>query len=212
MNQQVLKFVTDLAIDNFEKIVKLGEGGVKALKVLLDTNSIKAKNDKIEKVINNYYMEIGKLIFEKRLVVNNTKIKEKIEEINDYKKEIEKNIDKINEMKQKAKEEGVSERDFEIVKKAYEKLNKENLLNKQKKNKNKKKKQKKWSYKNHSYWVVQSVDSVKKIEQLFGCMVGHDYKSNSILKRLKKASIGSGEFVNDNEDKFTEVYFDEKII
>lgn len=133
MNQQVLKIVIDLAIDNFEKIVKLGEGGVKALKVLLDTNSIKAKNDKIEKIINNYYMEIGKLIFEKRLVVNNTKIKEKIEEINDYKKEIEKNIDKINEMKQKAKEEGVSERDFEIVKKAYEKLNKENLLNKQKK-------------------------------------------------------------------------------
>lgn len=143
MNQQVLKIVADLAIDNFEKIVKLGEGGVKALKVLLDTNSIKAKNDKIEKIINNCYMEIGKLMFEKRIVVNNTKIKEKIEEINDYKKEIGKNIDKINEMKQKAKEEGVSERDFEIVKKAYEKLNKENLLDTQKKNKNKKKKQKK---------------------------------------------------------------------
>lgn len=60
--------------------------------------------------------------------------------------------------------------------------------------------------------MVQSVDSVKKIEQLFGCMVGHYYKNNSILKRLKKASIGSGEFVNDNEDKFTEVYFDGKII
>lgn len=140
MNQQVLKIVTDLAIANFEKIVKLGEGGVKALKVLLDTNSIKAKNDKIEKTINNYYMEIGKLIFEKRLVVNNTKIKEKIEEINDYKKEIEKNIDKINEMKQKAKEEGVSERDFEIVKKAYEKLNKENLLDTQKRIRTKKRK------------------------------------------------------------------------
>lgn len=43
-------------------------------------------------------------------------------------------------------------------------------------------------------------------------MAEYGYKSYSILKRLKKASIGSGEFVNDNEDKFTEVYFDEKII
>lgn len=44
----------------------------------------------------------------------------------------------------------------------------------------------------------------------WGCMVGYGYKSNSILKRLKKTSIGSGLFSNSHKDEFPEVYFDEK--
>ena len=59
------------------------------------------------------------------------------------------------------------------------------------------------------YFIGPVIEDENEIR--FGCIEGYGYKSNSILKRLKKASIGSGEFANDNEDKFTEVYFDEKV-
>lgn len=51
---------------------------------------------------------------------------------------------------------------------------------------------------------------LKESEIRWGCMVGYGYKSNSILKRLKKTSIGSGLFSSSHKDEIFEVYFDEQ--
>lgn len=58
------------------------------------------------------------------------------------------------------------------------------------------------------YFIGPVIEDENEIR--FGCMQGYGYKSNSILKRLKKTSIGSGLFSNSHKDEFSEVYFDEQ--
>lgn len=66
------------------------------------------------------------------------------------------------------------------------------------------------SYKKEmDYFIGPVIEDENEIR--FGCMQGYGYKSNSILIRLKKTSIGSGHFLNSHKDEFPEVYFDEKV-
>ena len=58
---------------------------------------------------------------------------------------------------------------------------------------------------NSDYFIAPPIEDVGSAN--VGCRMGYSYKSNSILKRIKKSSIGSGVLL-ECDDEFVEVYRD----
>ena len=88
-----LKPVVDIAL-------KKGKEGAAYLQAVLKAKGLNAKILKNNLVMDGYYKEIGKTIYENKIAVNNVSVKENIERINDCKSandKISKEIDKINQ-------------------------------------------------------------------------------------------------------------------
>ena len=88
-----LKPVVDIAL-------KKGKEGAAYLQAVLKAKGLNAKILKNNLVMDGYYKEIGKTIYENKIAVNNVSVKENIERINDRKSandKISKEIDKINQ-------------------------------------------------------------------------------------------------------------------
>lgn len=75
-----------------EKAIKLGQDGIKYLQTFLDIKGKESEIQKKHKDIEDIYKNIGKIIYENKIVVNDLNIKDDVERIDIRMNE----IDKIN--------------------------------------------------------------------------------------------------------------------
>ena len=127
INPRLLTVLKEVAITYLPELKKLTENGVKAIKESIEINQLNQKNKKIKLDIDKCFMEIGKEICKSTTNVNNLVIKESQKKINQLEKEIEKNLKEIEELKQKAKEEGASESDINLLQKVLEQVNEKKI-------------------------------------------------------------------------------------
>ena len=127
INPKFIEFMKDLAIGNFTELLKLTDNGVKAIKEMLEISGLNQKNDRINLDISKCYQEIGKEVYKNNSTINNPVIKESIQTINKYEKEIEENLLKIEKLKLKAKEEGATETDLKVVQDALVQFKNKNI-------------------------------------------------------------------------------------
>ena len=127
INPAMITFLKDFAIANFTQLVKLTDNGVKAIQEMIEINSLNKKIEKIKSDINKYYIEIGKEVYKNHSSINNAIIKESIGLIKQCEKEIDDKSKEIDRLKQKAKEEGATETDLELIQSAIEEFDNKNI-------------------------------------------------------------------------------------
>lgn len=137
MEANTTKLIYDMVTENLEHIVRLGEKGAEALKILLDVNKLKQDNGKLNKEINELYLQIGQEVYKKN-GGSSSIVKEKITKINHLNSQIEENLEKIKDIEQKAKKDGVSVQDLKVVKDVYDQISEHNENNKASNKKSKK--------------------------------------------------------------------------
>lgn len=141
MEANTTKLIYDIVTKNLEYIVRLGEKGAEALKILLEVNKLKQDNGKLSKEINEFYLQIGQEVYKKN-GESSSIVKEKIKRINHLNTQIKKNLEDIKVIEQKAKDGGVSEQDLKVVKDVYDQISEYNENNKASNKKSKKTAQK----------------------------------------------------------------------
>lgn len=83
-----------------EKAVKLGQDGIKYLQTFLDIKGKESEIQKKQKDIEDIYINIGKIIYENKIVVNDLNIKDDVERIDIRMNEINKinnEVTKLND-------------------------------------------------------------------------------------------------------------------
>lgn len=102
MNSFLTKFleIGPAVIPLVEKAIKLGQDGIKYLQTFLDIKGKESEIQKKQKDIEDIYKNIGKIIYENKIVVNDLNIKDDVERIDIRMNEINKinnEVTKLND-------------------------------------------------------------------------------------------------------------------